>query len=80
MALFALVLVAFFAYTFLRLPFNLPGRATGGIRCCWRGRRGGQQVQAVAWNLFTQSLLPFEIASLVLLVAMIGAVVLGRRQ
>ena len=36
--------------------------------------------QAVAWNLFTQALLPFEIASIFLLVAMIGAVVLGRRQ
>lgn len=36
--------------------------------------------QAVAWNLFTQHLLPFEIASIFLLIAMIGAVVLGRRQ
>lgn len=36
--------------------------------------------QAVAWNLYTQHLLPFEIASIFLLIAMIGAVVLGRRQ
>lgn len=36
--------------------------------------------QAVAWNLYTKNLLPFEIASVFLLVAMIGAVVLGRRQ
>ena len=36
--------------------------------------------QAVAWNLYTKNLLPFEIASIFLLVAMIGAVVLGRRQ
>jgi NADH-quinone oxidoreductase subunit J len=36
--------------------------------------------QAVALNLFQQQLLPFEIASIFLLVAMIGAVVLGRRQ
>lgn len=36
--------------------------------------------QAVAWALFTRHLLPFEIASVFLLVAMIGAVVLGRRQ
>ncbi len=36
--------------------------------------------QAVAWTLFRDYLLPFEIASLFLLVAMIGAVVLGRRR
>jgi NADH-quinone oxidoreductase subunit J len=36
--------------------------------------------QAVAWSLYRDYLLPFEIASLFLLVAMIGAVVLGRRQ
>ncbi len=36
--------------------------------------------QAVAWSLYTQHLLPFEIASVFLLIAMIGAVVLGRRQ
>jgi len=36
--------------------------------------------EAVAWALFTRHLLPFEIASVFLLIAMIGAVVLGRRQ
>jgi len=36
--------------------------------------------QAVAWSLYTRNLLPFEIASIFLLIAMIGAVVLGRRQ
>jgi NADH-quinone oxidoreductase subunit J len=36
--------------------------------------------QAVAWALYTRNLLPFEIASIFLLVAMIGAVVLGRRE
>jgi NADH-quinone oxidoreductase subunit J len=34
----------------------------------------------VAWMLYRDYLLPFEIASLFLLVAMIGAVVLGRRR
>jgi NADH-quinone oxidoreductase subunit J len=37
-------------------------------------------VQAVAWSLYTRYLLPFEIASLFLLVAMIGAVVLARKD
>ena len=35
--------------------------------------------QAVGWILYRDYLLPFEIASLFLLVAMIGAVVLGKR-
>jgi NADH:ubiquinone oxidoreductase subunit 6 (subunit J) len=37
-------------------------------------------VQAVAWQLYQKYLLPFEIASLFLLVAMIGAVVLARKE
>ena len=36
--------------------------------------------QAVAWGLYRQYLLPFEIASIFLLVAIVGAVVLGRRS
>ncbi|HEX3529525.1 MAG TPA: NADH-quinone oxidoreductase subunit J [Thermoanaerobaculia bacterium] len=78
-ALFALVLVAFFAYTFLRLPFNLPDAQPAAFVAAGGDAAAGN-TQAVSWNLFTQSLLPFEIASLFLLVAMIGAVVLGRRQ
>jgi len=78
-ALFALVLVAFFAYTFLRLPFSLPDAQPAAFVAAGADAAAGN-TQAVAWSLFTQSLLPFEIASLFLLVAMIGAVVLGRRQ
>lgn len=36
--------------------------------------------EAVAWLLFRQYFVPFEIASLFLLVAMIGAVVLARKE
>lgn len=36
--------------------------------------------EAVAWLLYRQYLLPFEIASVFLLVAMIGAVVLARKE
>jgi NADH-quinone oxidoreductase subunit J len=36
--------------------------------------------QAVAWGLYREYLLPFEIASVFLLVAIVGAVVLGRRS
>ena len=35
--------------------------------------------QVVAWLLYTDYLIPFEVASVLLLVAMIGAVVLGKR-
>ena len=44
---------------------------------------GGRVVgntQAVSWFLFRDYLVPFEVASVLLLVAMIGAVVLGRRS
>ena len=43
------------------------------------GRTVGNS-EAVGWLLYRDFLLPFEIASLFLLVAMIGAVVLGRRD
>jgi len=36
--------------------------------------------EAVAWGLYRDYLLPFEVASVFLLVAMIGAVVLGKRS
>jgi len=36
--------------------------------------------QEVGWLLYTQYLIPFEIASMLLLVAMIGAIVLAKRE
>jgi NADH-quinone oxidoreductase subunit J len=44
-----------------------------------RGRIAGN-TEAVAWVLYRDYLLPFEVASVFLLVAMIGAVVLGKRS
>ena len=44
-----------------------------------RGRLAGN-TEAVAWSLYRDYLLPFEVASVFLLVAMIGAVVLGKRS
>ena len=44
---------------------------------------GGRVVgntEALSWSLFRDYLLPFEVASVLLLVAMVGAVVLGRRS
>jgi NADH-quinone oxidoreductase subunit J len=83
----AVLLVGFFGYFFVRAQFGpavvpavvpamvaaLPGAAAQPVQALG-------DPQAVAWSLYTQNLLPFEIASIFLLVAMIGAVVLGRRQ
>jgi NADH-quinone oxidoreductase subunit J len=37
-------------------------------------------VQQVGWSLYTEYLIPFEVASMLLLVAMIGAIVLAKRE
>jgi NADH-quinone oxidoreductase subunit J len=36
--------------------------------------------EAVGWTLYREYLLPFEVVSIVLLVAMIGAIVMGRKE
>lgn len=59
---------------FTTLPADAEAGASGGPASA------PGNSQAVAWTLFQSHLLPFEIASLFLLIAMIGAVVLGRRQ
>jgi NADH-quinone oxidoreductase subunit J len=70
--LLAVGLLAFFGYFLLQVP-NSPALARPDVFVSVQG-------QNVAWSLYTQNLLPFEIASVFLLIAMIGAVVLGRRQ
>jgi NADH-quinone oxidoreductase subunit J len=42
--------------------------------------RGEGNLQAVGWTLYREYVLPFEIASILLLVAMIGAIVLARHK
>jgi NADH-quinone oxidoreductase subunit J len=44
------------------------------------GTSAAGNTKAVSWLLFRDYLLPFEVASVFLLVAMIGAVVLGKRS
>ncbi len=54
--------------------------AVAGPLAADQGRVPGDgAVQAIGEALFTQYLLPFELASVLLLVAMIGAVVLARK-
>ncbi len=74
----ALLLLGVFGWLLLPTSFG-PGLQRPEVFVQAGGQAAGNS-QAVAWALFTQHLLPFEIASVFLLVAMIGAVVLGRRQ
>ncbi len=39
-----------------------------------------QNIEQVGWLLYTNYLIPFEVASMLLLVAMVGAIVLARRE
>ena len=77
-ALLAVVILVIFGYFFAGHRFG-PAFTNPEIFVTVQGESLGNS-QAVAWNLYTQHLLPFEIASIFLLIAMIGAVVLGRRQ
>jgi NADH-quinone oxidoreductase subunit J len=47
-----------------------------------RAVQGAQlgNTEAVGWSLYRDYLLPFEVVSIVLLVAMIGAIVMGRKE
>lgn len=76
--LVAVLLLAIFGYFFFQVEFG-PGLTQPEAFVTARGENLGNS-QAVAWTLYTQHLLPFEIASVFLLIAMIGAVVLGRRS
>ena len=57
--------------------------STGRLRPAAAGvsvlRQGGN-LQTVGWSLYRDYLLPFEVASILLLVAMIGAIVLARQK
>jgi NADH-quinone oxidoreductase subunit J len=78
MAVLATLLFVIFGWFFVHAPFG-PANPQPRILDSVGAEPLGNS-QAVAWALYTQNLLPFEIASIFLLVAMIGAVVLGRRQ
>jgi NADH-quinone oxidoreductase subunit J len=46
------------------------------VRCC--SSQGN--VEQIGWLLYTDYLIPFEVASVLLLVAMVGAIVLAKRE
>jgi NADH-quinone oxidoreductase subunit J len=82
-AVLAIVLLAFFGWFFLQVNFGpanpSPEKFVSFVDAQQQVQSLGNS-QAVAWGLYNQQLLPFEIASVFLLIAMIGAVVLGRKQ
>jgi NADH-quinone oxidoreductase subunit J len=45
-----------------------------------QGQLSASNVEQIGWALYTEYLIPFELASMLLLVAMIGAIVLAKRE
>jgi NADH-quinone oxidoreductase subunit J len=76
--LLAVLLIGLVSWVVARVHFS-PANLTPAALVSVDGQVVGN-VQAVAWQLYQRYLLPFEIASLFLLVAMIGAVVLARKE
>lgn len=73
----ALLLVALLGVTVV----TIYGRAAASeMSMAVQADRAMGNIEAVGTELYTRYLLPFEVASVLLLVAMIGAVVLARRQ
>jgi len=71
-ALSAVVLVEFAAIALYGYVAPAAAPAGGGLSFT--------NVERVGWLLYTDYLVPFELASMLLLVAMIGAIVLARRE
>ena len=77
-AVVGLLLLGLFAIVFAGVAFT-PADAAPPAFVDVEGVALGNS-EAVAWSLYRDYLLPFEIVSVFLLVAMIGAVVLGRER
>lgn len=52
----------------------------GWARPAETGTLAAANVEQIGWALYTDYLIPFEVASVLLLVAMIGAIVLAKRE
>jgi len=69
------VVIAFFAI----VGYALQGRFAGGDPVSFGSYTGGT-AEAVGYALFTDYLLPFEVTSVLILVAIVGAIVLARKE
>ena len=64
---------AIIVYTAAR-PSSVAAVSDAGLACV------GGYVELVGWMIYTNYLIPFEVASILLLVAMVGAIVLAKRE
>ncbi len=74
----AVLLVALVLFVFLGVDHRAVAAAPDAFVSVEGEALGNSE--AVAWTLYREYLLPFEIVSVFLLVAMVGAVVLGRKS
>jgi len=75
-----LLLVGLLGWLLTRAPFGVPVAEPASFTQAVDASPRAGNSQAVAMAHFQRHLIPFEVASLFLLVAMVGAVVLGRRR
>jgi NADH-quinone oxidoreductase subunit J len=71
----ALAVFCLLSYVFLR-----ENRAIGGVHLSSAGAGAMSNIQQISTLLFTRLLLPFEVTSVLILVAILGAVVLARKE
>ena len=69
-----LELAGIVVYSFTRDP-SAPVAAASALPVEIQGN-----VEQIGWILYTDYLIPFEVASVLLLVAMVGAIVLAKRE
>jgi NADH-quinone oxidoreductase subunit J len=71
----ALAVFCLLSYVFLR-----ENRVIGGVHLSSAGAGAVSNIQQISTLLFTKLLLPFEVTSVLILVAILGAVVLARKE
>jgi NADH-quinone oxidoreductase subunit J len=71
----ALAVFCLLSYVFLR-----ESRVIGGVHLSSVGAGAVSNIQQISELLFTKLLLPFEVTSILILVAILGAVVLARKE
>jgi len=79
MALALVVLVELVAIAYVSSTRNAAPTVARAVQSFPAGVRGGN-TEELGWVLYTDYLIPFELASMLLLVAMVGAIVLARRS
>jgi NADH-quinone oxidoreductase subunit J len=74
------LLLAFVAVVAFLIRSALPGALSAPLRAVQFGSWVGGTAEEIGKLLFTQYLLPFEVISILILIAILGAVVLARKE